>query len=329
MAATSLADIIEPETFNKYTVQRTLEKSALIASGIMADLTGQVGSLIPIEGGRDVNMPFFNDLSGEDEILDDTTDLSIANVTTGQDKAAILSRAKVYGSNDLAADYAGEDPMALIADRFADFWQRRIQAITLSVMAGATSTTVVGGSMAANVLDISGLTSGAEFFDAESFIDAKGRLGDNDEALSGVMVHSDTKRAMEKMNLIDFIEPSEGGDPIPVYGGRRVIVDDAMPKSNGVYTTYLFGPGALGYATKAPKVPTEVGRDSLKGGGKEWLVNRKHLVVHPRGIAWTPGAGVPAKVTPSNAELATGANWKRVYEAKAIRIVKFVHKLAA
>jgi hypothetical protein len=37
--------------------------------------------------------------------------------------------------------------------------------------------------------------------------------------------------------------------------------------------------------------------------------------------------GVPAGVSPSNAELATGLNWTRVYENKAIRIVAFIHKL--
>jgi len=31
--------------------------------------------------------------------------------------------------------------------------------------------------------------------------------------------------------------------------------------------------------------------------------------------------------TPSNTELATYQNWKRVYEAKNVRIVQFKHKL--
>ena len=31
--------------------------------------------------------------------------------------------------------------------------------------------------------------------------------------------------------------------------------------------------------------------------------------------------------SPTNAELATGGNWERVYESKNVRIVQFKHKL--
>jgi len=58
------------------------------------------------------------------------------------------------------------------------------------------------------------------------------------------------------------------------------------------------------------------------------MINRQHFVLHPRGIAWTPQGGVPASTTPSNSELADGLNWNRVYEAKNVRIVQFIHKIA-
>ena len=48
--------------------------------------------------------------------------------------------------------------------------------------------------------------------------------------------------------------------------------------------------------------------------------------MHPRGVKWI---GTPVKSTPGNAELATPANWTRVWQPKNIRIVKFVHKLPA
>ena len=37
--------------------------------------------------------------------------------------------------------------------------------------------------------------------------------------------------------------------------------------------------------------------------------------------------GTPAGVTPTNAELATAANWSKVYDDKDIRVVKLVCKL--
>lgn len=319
MAETKLADMIVPEIFHQYTVQKTLEKSLIYQSGIMENLSEQLFDEL---GGKTVNMPFFNDLSGDDEVVDDNQDINVSNVSTSKDVAVNLYRARAYGGTDLAADMAGADPMNVITDRFADYWARRFQAALLSTLAGA----MAAANMTGNVLDISALTGGAEYFDGDSFIDATHLLGDEEGALRAVAVHSETLKAMKKADLIDYIKPSQGGDDVPVYMGKSVIVDDGMPVSAGTYTSYIFGPGAIGYAEKAPKNAVEPGRDPLKGGGYDFLVQRRRFVMHPRGIKWT---GTPALATPSNAELATAGNWERVYDAKAIRIVKFVHKLAA
>ena len=103
---------------------------------------------------------------------------------------------------------------------------------------------------------------------------------------------------------------------------KRVIIDDGCPVSTDTYTTYLFGAGAIGLGNGETSVPTETDRDSL--AGDDILINRKHYILHPRGVKWI---GTPAGSSPTNAELAAGTNWERVYENKAIRIVKFVHKL--
>jgi hypothetical protein len=162
-------------------------------------------------------------------------------------------------------------------------------------------------------------------FDGEAFIDALGTLGDAEGGIVAVGVHSATYRLMKKQNLIEFIPDSNGVVNIPTYMGKRVIVDDGMPVSNGVYTTYLFGAGAIGYGEGTPKVPLETERNALIAGGQEYIVSRRHFILHPRGIQWD---GTPSADTPSNAELATAGNWGRVYEPKNIRIVRFVHRNA-
>jgi hypothetical protein len=106
--------------------------------------------------------------------------------------------------------------------------------------------------------------------------------------------------------------------------GKRVTIDDGLPiVSTTNYTTYLFGAGAIGYGEGAPPVPTETDRDSL--AGEDYLITRKHFLLHPRGVKWNEAS--VAGDSPTNAELATAANWTRVYENKNIRIVKFLHKL--
>jgi len=319
--STSLADVIVPAEFNKYVVVKTTELSRFRQSGILVDLSAE---LMPQMGGSTINMPFFNDLAGNDDVIDDTTDLTVSKITTGQDVAVKLYRGKAFGSSDLSADLAGADPMAVIANRFAYFWVRKEQAILLSVVAGQLGALAAAGF---NTLDISAAAGSAANFDPHAFIDACGLLGDHQESLAGVAVHSDTYKSMKKQDLIDFIKPSDGGEDIPVYQGKFVIVDDGMPKNAGTYTSYIFGPGAIGYASGTPKNPVEIERRALVGGGSEWLVHRRFLAMHTRGIKWVPQAGVPAKPTPSNTELATSTNWSPVYDPKLIRAVAFKHKL--
>ncbi|BAR61969.1 hypothetical protein NK6_8825 [Bradyrhizobium diazoefficiens] len=318
--------MIVPTKFNKYVQTLSTQKSELFTSGIITDLTSVIDSEIE---GKTVNMPFFNDLDASDseQVLDDSTDLTVGKMTTGQDVAVKLLRGKAFGTSDLAADLSGADPIDAIANRFADWWNKRMQTALLSTLSGAMG----AASMAANVNDISGLTGGAQYFDADSFIDSAFLLGDEQGGLTGVAVHSLTLKAMVKADLIDFVPDSQGKLTIPTYLGKSVLVDDSMPVSGAgatrIFTTYIFGPGAIGFGEKSPKVPVEVERQALKGMGQEYIVNRRQWVMHPRGVKWL--GGTQAGVTPSNAELATATNWQRVYDAKLVRIVAFKHMLAS
>lgn len=321
MTATLLSDVIVPEVFNQYVINRTAELSAFWQSGIIGELP-EVASLMG--GGKTVNMPFWQDLSGADEVIDDTTDLTINKITPAQDEAVICIRGKAWGASDLSAMLAGSDPMMAIGDLVAGYWARRMQAVLLSAIKGAMGSTV-SPSMAANSYDISAVSpASARVFDAEAFLDACQKLGDAQDSLAGVAVHSATYNLMLKDDLIDFVKPSDGSDNIPTYLGKRVIVDDGMPTLSGKYTTYIFGPGAIGYAEGSPKTPTETERKALIGGGTDVLVNRRKFVLHPRGVRWIGNVSP----TPSNTQLETTTNWQRVYETKQIRIVRFIHKIA-
>jgi len=105
--------------------------------------------------------------------------------------------------------------------------------------------------------------------------------------------------------------------------GKPVVVDDSLPASGGVYTTYIFGAGAFGWGEGGAPVPVETARDAL--AGDDILVHRRHFILHPRGVAFQNASVSGA--TPSNTELANYENWKRVYESKNVRIVQFKHKL--
>lgn len=177
------------------------------------------------------------------------------------------------------------------------------------------------------MLDISGKSGAAANWSGSAFIDAEQLLGDAKAQLTGIAMHSATEAELRKQNMIQTIRPSEDAS-FDVYQGKRVIVDDGCPVEKGVYTTYLFGNGAVALGNGSPEgfVPTETDRAKRKGSGVDYLINRRTSILHPRGIAFT-SENVAKTEGPSPEEMRDPSNWKPVYEPKQIRIVAFKHKL--
>lgn len=314
---TRIADVIVPEVFNPYTIKRTNELSALYQSGIVSPVQELNNGLN--KGNRYFNMPFWNDLNGEDESLEDTNGWALTpdKITSGQDMATQLFRGKAWSTTDLAATLSGDDPMSAIGNLVAGYWTRRMQAATISTLKGAftaiADTHVNDISVASDATDANKISGAA-------IVDTMSKLGDAHEVLTGIVMHSVPYFNLVKQGLIEDVRDTQGNVLYKAYLGKRIIIDDGVPVSGGKYTTYLFGKGAIGYAEGSPEVPTETDRDKL--AGEDILINRKHFVLHPRGIKFTNTT--VAKTAPTNAELELSANWSQVYEDKDIRMVALV-----
>lgn len=333
MPGTTLQDVIVPELFNPYVINRTMELSALLQCGIITN--NSEFDALASQAAPTVNMPFFEDLTGESEQVIEGGDLTDNKISSSKDVAAIIRRAKMWSATDLSAALAGSDPMAAIATLVAQFWARDMQKELIAVLNGIFGTVPAGGSGAppaetrleSNLLDISGKSGAAANWSGSAFIDAEQKLGDAKAQLTGVCMHSATEAYLKKQNLIDTVQPSNDV-AFGTYQGKRVIVDDGCPVASSVYTTYLFGNGAvaLGNGNPVGFVPTETDRAKRKGSGVDYLINRRTSILHPRGIAFT-SASVAKTEGPSRTELADPKNWNPVYEPKQIRIVAFKHKL--
>lgn len=328
---TSISDVIVPELFNPYVIRQTMERSALVQSGIVVN--DPEFDRLASQGSPLANMPFFSDLTGESEQVIEDKDLTADKIQSNKDVAAIIRRAKMWSATDLAAALAGADPMQAIAQLVSGFWARDMQKELIAILNGIFGTyTPEGGSaktlLDSNILDISGLTGNACKWSPTTFIDAQFKLGDAQDQLSGIAVHSATYGQILKDTAnINTVRP-EGLTPFMTYMGKRIIVDDGCPVSNGVYTSYLFGAGAIALGNGSPVgfVPTEVDRDKKKGSGVDYLINRRTNILHPRGVKFT-NKSVEKTEGPSREELAKAENWEPVYEKKQIRIVEFKHKI--
>lgn len=316
---TQIKDVITPEVFNAYMRQYSQNNSILIQSGV-AVADPRVEAMITA-GGKLVNMPFWNDLGGDDEVLSDSEELGTGKITAGRDVAAVLYRGRGWSVNELAAVFSGDDPMRAILDRIGAYWMRQEQKVLLSVLKGLFAS---GAPLASShTLDITGAKKKA--ITAETVLDAKQLLGDAADKLKMIAMHSAVYTKLQKDDLIEFIKPSEGGEAIPTYLGYVVLRDDSVAPAGDVYTTYLLGSGAFGRNTGTPTELTTFETDRQAAAGNDRIFTRRALVMHPYGIKWTDTTVTGA--TPSNEELATAGNWEKVYEDKNIPIVAIKHKL--
>lgn len=331
MASTKIADVIVPEVFNPYVTERTSDLARFYLGGIVS--TNPELDRLATAGGKLINMPFWSDLTGDDEVLSDSSALTPAKITASQDVAALLMRGKAWSVNDLAVALSGDDPMGAIGDLVAEYWARKRSAVALASLKGAIADNVAndGGDM---VADVKGATnagvSDTTKFSGDVFIDGQATFGDAIGGLSGVAFHPTVYHNLKKLDNINFEKESQGDLEVETYRGLRVIVDRNMPFTPAAgnaggdaaasYTTYLFGQGALGMGNGGAPVPTETDRDSL--AGEDILVTRDHFIMHPRGIKFTSSS--VAGTSPTNTELGNAANWDRVYERENVRVAAIV-----
>lgn len=329
MATTQISDVIVPPVFDAYVVNRTTELSALFQSGVI--VTDPAVQALAAGPASYFDMPFFNDLTDDEANTgsDDPTEKSVPKkIGTGKDAAQKFFRNQSWSSMDLTAAMLAKDPMLVIGDLVAGYWARQGVRTLIAALKGVIAANVAQDN-SDMVLDISlkttGTPSDANKIAATAVIAAKQTMGDAAEKLTAMAMHSVIYSKLQTQQLIAFIPNARGEVNIPTYLGYRVIVDDMCPvemvNGNAVYTTFLFGQGAVGYGECSPKKATAVTRDEAAGNGEgqEILTNRKHFVLHPRGVKFT--RAVMAGDSPTNAELSNATNWDRVYDRKNIRFV--------
>lgn len=334
MAATRISDVVVPERFTGYSIQRTMENSVLLASGALvrderidAELRG---------GGITFNIPSWVDLDDDEEnVSNDNPDQNSTpnKIGTTTEVQVRLNRNNSWSSMDLAGVLAGSDPMAAIGDLTGAYWSRRLQRTFISVMKGvfaendASSHTGYGatGDLTHSVIGTA-FQEGVTNFNARAYIDAKLTMGDAMGELGLICVHSIVYATMQKNNLIDFIPDSRGETTIPTYQGAVVVYSDSMPfdATEGTFESWLFGRGAVALGVGQPEVPTEIERKASagNGAGQEILHNRVEWVIHPKGYAYIGDASGGG---PTNTVLATATSWKRAFkERKQIRVARLI-----
>jgi hypothetical protein len=337
MAVTNILNMVEVnEKFSTYVLDRSTELNRLVNAGI-ASADPVVGQLIngTPAGGRFIEIPAWNALEGEDEVFGEH-DVSVGNITTKSSHATLLFRQRAWGATDLSHVLGGADPMAAVGNLLADWWNAREQKIYLSILKGILDPT--SGALRDHVNDISSGSGEAAYISDAATLDTKQLLGDHYGSLGMVFMHSAVYTYLQKKGLITrnpIFDPAQSQIEMERYLGYRILVDDGMPVNDGVYTTYFLGTNAFIRQDGSPAgfVGSETDRDKL--GAKDYLINRRCMIVTPRGFSWntsatlteTVGSDTRTLYYPNNNHLATPENWTLATDHKKIPIAALIHKI--
>ncbi|ODT85640.1 MAG: hypothetical protein ABS78_19445 [Phenylobacterium sp. SCN 70-31] len=287
----------------------------------------QSGIIVPIPAlavpkGPSVNVPYFAPVtvsnSGQGQLLDDANPLVVQKQTANSMVSPVHNRGDAWGFNELAGSYAGADPVGYTLGKISEKWNEIIQLQAFKTLEGAVASASMSGSVLGNT------NANAATFSASYMLDAQQLLGDAQSKLKALIVHSAVRTAMRKANLTDF-ELDSNNQQIEFYQGMRLIVNDAAPVdiANAVYTSYYVGEGVLGFADGHDLASIETDRDILAGDTN--ITSRRSYVLHPVGMTW--GQALTG-TTPSNTDIATGANWDRRFDKKNIPLIAVRCKVA-
>jgi hypothetical protein len=336
MALTQLADVIIPAVYLSYTAVDGPELTAFYESGVV--VRNEAINAAIQTGGKTVNMPFWKDLDATVEpnySTDNPADVAVPNKVTADNMiAAVAEMNQGYSAADLVSELAGSDPMQRIRNRFGKYWSRQFQRRIIKTCVGLVLENVANGGsdmIQDNSIPDGNNAGAANLFSRDAMVNAVFTLGDHFDNIMAIAVHSLIFARMVKNDDIVFERPATP-DPnlplskgVPYYLGKRVIVDDGLPVVAGgvsgfVFTSILFGEGAIGYGERSPRVPVEVYRrpDQGNGGGIEQVWERKSWSIHPFGYKFTSANVAAASGSPTFAEMALAANWTRLIERKNV-----------
>ena len=293
-------------------------------------------------GGNIIVSPLLGLISGQKPLnYDGKTDITSNGTVTYYQTRVVVGRSNGWTEKDFASDITGgEDFMENVAVQISDYKYEVDQDTLLSIMKGVFAMKSAEGLkfVSAHTYDITTAANSegkTGLFDATTMNTAMQRAcGDKKSKFTLAIMHSSVATNLENLKLLTYAKYNDGNGmerdiQIATVNGRLVLIDDAMPVNNDgekpVYTTYVFGDGAIEHTDCGVKVPIEMARDAKTNGGQDTLYMRQRKCFAPWGISFTKK--FMASPSPTDEELEKGENWDIVNgQDKDGRTVYIPHK---
>lgn len=343
-----------PQAFGAYTERiPNLKKNELIKSRALkgnrdikntfSSQTGTVYAVLPMHGL----------IGGVAQNYDGETDLTSEGTETYERGVVVIGRMKGWTEKDFSEDVTGgvsfmDNVSAQVSDYKAELDQLTLTKILEGIfaMTGAKNLEFVNK----HTTDITAVTDVDKDGNPKNVVAAdtlnnaiQKASGDNKSKFTLAIMHSEVATHLENLKLLKYMTQTDANGierqlTLATWNGRVVLIDDSVPteevaeSAEGAgdgytkYTTFVLGDGSFDYEDIGAKVPYEMFRDPKTNGGEDTLYMRQRKVFAPYGISFTKKS--MATNSPTDAELANGANWELVNNGKTGSALKTINHKA-
>jgi len=279
-------------------------------------------------GGYKFEIPFINRLSlvAAPVRIGNTTTLVPNSITDTIEYGCVVMDGDAITDTDFMNLRRGNNALQVIMQQILPVAQTGIQTTMKNVIDGVFTTALA----TTHSYDVASGESGDGTIKFTTIGNAAVLLGESAGDLTTLFVHSEVANGLYKEGLevgLNFQDRAAQSGNIPVFAGRRVVINDticAKYTEDGTtkYNSYLLG-GQPFYLGINDALRIEEDRNILYAGGANTLAWYIDYVPHIKGVSYI------GTNNPSNATLATGASWEKRsnIQDKQIKIIKLVSNL--
>lgn len=272
--------------------------------------TARIANMFPEQGGGNVaTIAIEGNLGGTAQNYDGSTTIVPNNVINYSQTVIAIGRVNAWKEKDFIPSISGRSGIDAQAFQVALARDKNVKASALSILGAMFDAS--NGVLKNRVLAKTAVTV-TDMNDA--IVQACGDLGNEFDV---VVMDSYYAGQLANAKLLDYAKynDEEGiervSHEIAYWGGKLVVIDDAVGTNSaiGTHYVYAFGFRSFKYAELPVKYPYEMARDSFTAGGVDSLISRMRYVLAPYGVSW---AGSSSIVSPTEEQLATATNWALV-----------------
>lgn len=322
MSGFNIADNYDPSIWIPGIREKAEVLPNLINSGILS--RSPLFDTIASGPSSIADIPFFRSIANQDEAIQvERVAPTVQGQTTSKQVCVMLNRETANDLTAMSANLGALDPVGDLLGQIAERRTIQEQKRLLFTLRGVFGVAAVSSALSVDHFhEATADIVAADAITGAYVLDAVAKLGDFGTTNGIIVCHPNIRVALIKLDDKQYFLDREGPVIIEYYKQMRLFTSELLVRAGtgvgtpNVYETFIILPGTFAKGEKT-QVSGDTGNPAIdvasinmiKDGTTNvlTLIDRTRTIFHPSGMKWLD-ASVAAS-SPTNAELATAANW--------------------